>query len=152
MSDSEEPLPTEKDILGRIFEMVNRKKEESPKKPRKKRVLSDEAKAKALDNLKRGRETSMRNRQKRANEKKKPPKPEEPKPEKEPKVEKEPEKEPEPPREVKEEPRAVVVPQKKKEEEHKPKAPEKPKPDVAPPSIDIKPHTYRVWDRGGVLW
>lgn len=143
MSDSDEPLPTEKDILGRIFEMVNRKKEEAPKKPRKKRVMTPEAKAKALNNLRRGRETSMRNRQKTATEKKKP---EEPKVE-EPKVEKE----PEPPREVKEEPRAVLVPQ-KKEEEHKPKAPETPQPAVAPPSIDIKPHTYRVWDKGGLLW
>ena len=141
MSDSDEPLPTEKDILGRIFEMVNRKKEEAPKKPRKKRVMTPEAKAKALDNLRRGRETSMRNRQKTATEKKNPAKVEEPKPEK---VE-------EPPREVKEEPRSVVVPQ-KKEEEHKLKAPE-PKPDVAPPSIDIKPHTYRVWNKGGgLLW
>ena len=140
MSDSDEPLPTEKDILGRIFEMVNRKKEEAPKKPRKKRVMTPEAKAKALDNLRRGRETSMRNRQKTATEKKNPAKVEEPKPEK---VE-------EPPREVKEEPREVPVPQKK--EEQKPKAPE-PKPDVAPPSIDIKPHTYRVWNKGGgLLW
>jgi len=149
MSDSEEALPTEKDILGRIFEMVNRKKEESPKKPRKKRVMTPEAKAKALDNLRRGRETSMRNRQKTATEKKTPAKVEEPKPAKveEPK----PAKVEEPPREVKEEPRAVVVPH-KKEEEHKPKAAE-PQPDVAPPSIDIKPHTYRVWDKGGgLLW
>ena len=146
MSDSEEALPTEKDILGRIFEMVNRKKEEAPKKPRKKRVMTPEAKAKALDNLRRGRETSMRNRQKTATEKKKPATVvEEPeKPEKPEKVE-------EPPREVKEEPRAVAVPQKKKEEQ-KPKAPE-PQPVVAPPSIDIKPHTYKVWDKGGgLLW
>ena len=66
MSDSE---PTEKDILGRIFEMVNQKKEESPKKQRKKRVMIPEAKEKALENLRRGRETSLRNRQEKAKKK-----------------------------------------------------------------------------------
>ncbi|MDF1853373.1 MAG: hypothetical protein P1U85_21225 [Verrucomicrobiales bacterium] len=67
MSDTEENK-----LLSRIFEMVNDKKEQ--KKPRKKRApMSDEQKQKAIENLKKGRETSMKNRQAKAKAKKKQP-------------------------------------------------------------------------------
>ena len=62
MSDSEghhNELPNEKELLGRIFEMVNQKKEAKTKQPRKKRVMTTEAKAQDVANLK-GREASLR--------------------------------------------------------------------------------------------
>jgi len=56
MSDESE----NKILLSQIFEMVNAKKEEMPQK--KKRVVSDEQKARAIENLRKGRETSLANR------------------------------------------------------------------------------------------
>ena len=53
-----------KELLSQIFEMVETKKAE--KKPRKKRVLTPEQREKAIANLKKGRETSLRNRQAKA--------------------------------------------------------------------------------------
>jgi hypothetical protein len=63
MSNQEDKL-----LLSQIFEMVQAKKEELPKK--KKRVISEEQKARALENLKRGRETSLAKRKAKAEAKK----------------------------------------------------------------------------------
>ena len=65
MSDESE----NKLLLSQIFEMVNAKKEEMPQK--KKRVVSDEQKARAIENLRKGRETSLANRRAKKEQKEK---------------------------------------------------------------------------------
>ena len=56
----------------------------------------------------------------------------------------------EPPREEKAVPREVSKKQETPPPKPEPK-PEPPKPQLEP-SIDIKPHSYKVWDKGGLLW
>ena len=159
MSDSEghhNELPNEKELLGRIFEMVNQKKEAKTKQPRKKRVMTTEAKAQAVANLKKGRETSLRNRQKAAEVKRQDAPTEAPK-KVEPETAKEEAPAPAPPAPTKVEPKAEEVPVAPPKPEHKvvseaPKAlPPAPAPEPKP-SIDISPFAYKVYGGGGNLW
>ncbi len=84
MSDADE-------IAQRIFDMVAEKSKKKTRKPRGP-ITDPDKKAKLLENLKKGRETSMKNRQAKAKAKKV----QTPKPEPEPKPEPKPEPEPEP--------------------------------------------------------
>jgi len=157
MSEPEE----EKELLGRIFELVNQKREEKPK--RKKRILTEQQREKAILNLQKGRETSLKNRQRKAAEKKKEPEPEpkpkepEPKPkELEPKP-KEPEPEPKP-KEPEPKPRELAP--KPREPEPKPNEPEPKPPPSEPitilantePALDATPYAYNIWGKGQSLW
>ena len=56
---------SDKTLIDSIFEKVNLKVEEK-KTPRKKRAMTAEQKEKAIENLRKGRETSLRNRKAKA--------------------------------------------------------------------------------------
>ncbi len=119
-------------LLSKIFEMVNTKAAEKPK--RKRRAMTPEQKAKAIENLKRGRATALKNRKAKM-EAKKANAPSEPAPPPPPKKE-----EPPPPPPPKPKPATPPPPKPATPPPPpKPKTPPPPKPDTPPPKPATPP-------------
>lgn len=154
-------MSSENEMLNKIFEMVQEKRSEKP--PRRKRApMTPEQKERALENLRRGRETSKKNRMAAAaakkglkNETKEQPigKPSPPEPQvPEPQVQVQVQVRPEPPSQV---------PEPRKPQVEKPQVPE-PFPQVSEPQpvpakklepIKEEPFTYSTYGGGGgSLW